>query len=328
MQISRNPMNSSVLRVGILFAFANCAIGAAQPILFRYAALRIDPLLFCAGSVMVAALCSLSLLHLRDELRHLLDRRYAWRFFLLAMSGTVVTTLMLIFGLRQIRATAGVVLLQSEPVYSLLLAAVVKGERPSTKQILATIVILGGIASVFWAGADPFSPLTAAMLIFVTPLFWQTAHLIALEMMPPLSPECISAGRLIYGALVLVPLFLFFDGRSIAELADPGPAAAIAMCGIFVYFLGAITWYGAINRLSLSWTTAIVVPGVPLLAFLMAVLLFGTHPSPTTLIGAIVAVCGVLLLVFGSDAHRKPSAELNVYAAVEPDGGGLDVRQD
>ena len=41
--------------VGILFAISNIAISALQPVITRYAALRIEPLLFCASSVLVAA---------------------------------------------------------------------------------------------------------------------------------------------------------------------------------------------------------------------------------------------------------------------------------
>ena len=47
------------------------------------------------------------------------------------MAGTVATSLTLIYGLAKIDAVAGVILLESEPVYSLLMATAFLGERPS-----------------------------------------------------------------------------------------------------------------------------------------------------------------------------------------------------
>jgi|YelNatPaOPRAMG01_1025707.scaffolds.fasta_scaffold23676_2 drug/metabolite transporter (DMT)-like permease len=303
-------------RIGFLLAITNTAIGAAQPVLTRYGALRLDPILFCEGAVIIASLCTLPVLYMRNELRYLVDPRYAGRLFLMAMSGTVATSLTLIYGLRHIDAIAGVILLQTEPVYSLILATAVVGERPTGRQILATITVLAGIGSVFWAGGGTFSPVWAALLIFVTPLFWQTAHVLSLRIMPPLTPVAITAGRFVYAAAVFTPFFLVFDRRSICELADPRLAAVLVLTGFFIYFLSALTWYGAISRLSLSWTTALVVPGVPLLSTLMAVTFLGEHPTARMVIGMLIAIAGVLMLVLGADAHRKHAAPAEAAEAI------------
>ncbi len=303
-------------KIGVLLAVSNTAIGAAQPVLTRYAALRLDPMLFCEGAVIIASLCTLPLLYARNELRYLLDRQYAGRLFLMAMSGTVATSLTLIYGLRHINAIAGVILLQTEPIYSLVLATAVVGERPTRCQILATMTVLAGIGSVFWAGGGAFSPLWAALLIFVTPLFWQTAHVLGLKIMPPLTPVAITAGRFIYAAALFTPLFLVFDRHSIGELANPRLAAVLVLTGFFIYFLSALTWYGAISRLSLSWTTALVVPGVPLLSTLMAVAFLGEHPTARMVIGMLIAVGGVLMLVLGADAHRRHAAPAEAAEAI------------
>ena len=80
---------------------------------------------------------------------------------------------------------------------------------------------------------------------------------------------------------------------------------------------GSLTWYGAINRLSLAWTTALTIPGVPLLSFLFAIILLGEHPGGRELSGMLVAVAGVLFLVLGADAGRKMS-DVAAAEAVHP----------
>jgi drug/metabolite transporter (DMT)-like permease len=234
----------------------------------------------------------------------LLDRRYLPRLFAMSMSGTVMTSLTLIYGMRHIDAIAGVILLETEPVYSLVLSVIVVGERPSPRQLLATATILLGIGSVFWAG-NSFSPIFAAMLVFVTPFFWQTSHVIGLRVMPPLTPISVAGARFIFATCIFIPMFILRSGASLAALRDPRLLLVIVAIGFFVYFLSALTWYGAISRLSLSWTTALVVPGVPLFSMLFAMIFLGEHPTSREVIGVLIAIGGVLALVLGADPHRK-----------------------
>ena len=296
-------------------AITNTLIGATQPVLTRYAAVRLDPILFCAAVTTIAALCALPILYWRGELSMLFDRRYLGRLVAMSMTGTVMTSLTLIYGMEHIDAIATVILLQSEPVYSLILSVVVVGERPSPRQLLATGAILAGIGSVFWAG-NAFSPMFAAMLVFLTPLFWQISHVIGLRVMPPLTPICVAGARFIFAAFTFIPMFLLRPSASIAQLDDPHLLLVIVAIGFFVYFLSALTWYGAISRLSLSWTTALVVPGVPLISMVFATIFLGEHPTSREVIGVLIAIGGVLALVLGADPHRKVGGVLEAAEAV------------
>lgn len=313
--VRRHHRHSRAFQVGFVLAVANTVIGAMQPVLTRYAAVRIDPILFCAAVVLIAALCTVPVLHLRGELGKLFDRRYFPWLFAMSMVGTMTTSLTIIYGLQRIDAVAGVILLQSEPVYSLILSTVVVGERPSIRQLLATATILAGIGYVFHAGRV-FSPVLAAMLVFVTPLFWQISHVLGLRVMPPLTPTCITGGRFIFACFFFVPLFLLTSRGNLGQLADSRLLMTVVATGFFVYFLSALTWYGAISRLSLSWTTALVVPGVPLLSILFAAAFLGEHATSRELIGVLIAISGVLALVLGADPHRKVGGVIEAAEAV------------
>jgi len=285
-------------------AVANTIIGATQPVLTRYAAVRLDPILFCAAVTTIAATCAVPILYRSGELARLFDRRYMPRLVAMSMAGTVTTSLTLIYGMQHINAVAAVILLETEPVYSLILSVIVVGERPSPRQLLATAMILVGIGSVFWAG-NAFSPMLAAMLVFVTPFFWQTSHVIGLRVMPPLTPISVAGARFIFAACVFVPMLFLHSPGSLSQLRDPALLMVILATGFFVYFLSALTWYGAISRLSLSWTTALVVPGVPLISMVFAMILLGEHPTSREIIGVLIAIGGVLALVLGADPHRR-----------------------
>lgn len=296
-------------------AIANTLIGATQPVLTRYAAVRVDAILFCAAVTTIASAFSLPILYLRGELAMLFDRRYLARLIAMSISGTVMTSLTLIYGMEHIDAIATVILLQTEPVFSLILSVIVVGERPSPRQLLATGTILAGIGSVFWAG-NAFSPMFAATLVFITPFFWQTSHVVGLRVMPPLSPINVAGARFIFAACTFIPMFLLRSNASLAQLADPRLLGVVIAIGFFVYFLSALTWYGAISRLSLSWTTALVVPGVPLISMVFAMIFLGEHPTSREVIGVLIAICGVLALVLGADPHRKVGGVIEAAEAV------------
>ena len=308
---------SRAFQIGFTLCIINTIIGAAQPVITRWGAVNLDPLLFCTGAVVFATICTIPLLYFSGELKLIVDPRYRARLFVMSMTGTVMTSLTLTYGLTRLGAVAAVLLLQTEPVYSLVLSTIFVGERPSARQLLATVMVLVGIGSVFGAG-DSFSPAWAVALVFVTPLFWQASHVMGLKLMPPLTPISITGGRFIYASIALTAMLLMVRRDSLSQLADPTALGVVLVTGFFIYFLSALTWYGAINRLSLAWTTALVVPGIPILSILFAVIFLGERATMRELIGILISISGVVALVLGADPHRKHPASEAAEAIHEP----------
>ncbi|HWN58834.1 MAG TPA: DMT family transporter [Methylomirabilota bacterium] len=308
---------SRAFQIGFTLCIINTIIGAAQPVITRWGAVNLDPLLFCTGAVVFATICTIPLLYFSGELKLIVDPRYRARLFVMSMTGTVMTSLTLTYGLTRLGAVAAVLLLQTEPVYSLVLSTIFVGERPSARQLLETVMVLVGIGSVFGAG-DSFSPAWAVALVFVTPLFWQASHVMGLKLMPPLTPISITGGRFIYASIALTAMLLIVRRDSLAQLADPTALGVVLVTGFFIYFLSALTWYGAINRLSLAWTTALVVPGIPILSILFAVMFLGERATMRELIGILISISGVVALVLGADPHRKHPASEAAEAIHEP----------
>jgi drug/metabolite transporter (DMT)-like permease len=303
--------------LGLMMAALCTVTAATQPALMRYGAVRLSPMLFAAGCAVVATLCVLPVVYMRGELGALVDRRYRIRLLMLSIVGTVVTTLTLVFGLRRIDAVAGTLLLQSEPVYSLLLATLFAGERPTLRQLAATVIILTGIVSAVGGGSGAYSPAWAAILVAATPLFWQTSHILSLPVMPPLSPVCMTGARYGYAAVVLALALAIFDPYAVKQLADPVVLGTIVVTGVVCYFLASLAWYAAINRLSLAWTTALVIPGIPLLSILCAIVFLGEQATGRDLIGILISISGVLLLVLGAEgARRAPTTRAEAAEAI------------
>lgn len=291
------------LAAGFAQAAITTAAGALLPVVTRYGATHIDPLLFCSGAALVAAACALPILRTGDGFSILIDSRYRFPLAAISLVGTFLPSLAMVYGMRRVGAVSGVLLLQTEPVYSLAIATLVVGEAPSPRQMIATATILAGIVSAFWRGAG-IDLNRAALMVALTPLMWQISHVITLRVMPPLRPVSVTAARNIHAAMLLAVLLVAFRPSVLSQLAHFNVIGTLLATGSIVYFIGTLTWYGAINRLSLSWTTAVVVPGVPVLSVVFSALFLGERTGTRQFAAMAVAVAGIMGLVLGSDPSR------------------------
>jgi drug/metabolite transporter (DMT)-like permease len=71
----------------------------------------------------------------------------------------------------------------------------------------------------------------------------------------------------------------------------------LALQGIVLAYLGTIVWYGAIARLDLARTTAIVVPSIPVLSLGATFVLVDEVPTTRQAVGMLLTAVGVLAFV-------------------------------
>src|SRR5438552_7066784 len=135
-------------KVGLSFAFAEVLSVGLVPAFSKYAVARIDPLLYSASAVVVAAALSLALALARGEAGQIVDPAFVVRLVPIALFGTTATTLLLFFCARLTDGVSTALLLQVEPVYSLALTWLLHRRRAPAAQILGTGLVLAGIALV------------------------------------------------------------------------------------------------------------------------------------------------------------------------------------
>jgi drug/metabolite transporter (DMT)-like permease len=86
----------------------------------------------------------------------------------------------------------------------------------------------------------------------------------------------------------------------------------LAVQGTVLTYLGTMVWYGAIARLDLARTTAIVVPSIPILSLAASFLILGEVPSTRQALGMLLTAAGVMTFVTAPHAEawreRIPSA--------------------
>jgi drug/metabolite transporter (DMT)-like permease len=299
-------------KLGLLFA-ALCALnGAFVPAISKLTTDRADPIFVAAASSLFAALAAAAVLAARRELGVLVEPGRLARLALLGALGTGAAFVLFFEGVSRSSAIETALCLQIEPVYSLLFARVFLGHPLTRRRVVGVALLLAGIALAI--GGEQVRGSAGVWLLLATPLCWQASHLLVLKRLPGLSPPHLTGARYVFGGVVLCLYWALRAGPATIPPADQlAPLLPVlALQGMITFYLGTTLWYGAIARLDLARTTAIVVPSIPILSLGASFLLLGEVASPREWAGLLLCVGGVLVFVTAPHAvlprERIPTA--------------------
>jgi drug/metabolite transporter (DMT)-like permease len=299
-------------RHGLLFA-ALCALSAAfVPAVAKLTTGRADPLFVATASNLCAALAAAVVLLWRGRLRLMIRSDLAPRLLALGALGTAAAHLFFYLGASRTTAVVATLCLQIEPAYSLVLAWLFLGHRPTRRRILAAAALLGGIALA--VGASAFGTSAGVWLLLATPLCWQISHLVVLRGLVGTPAIILTSARYLYGAALLAMLWTVFGNHTglptASELIHLLPLLAVQGC--VLGYAGTLFWYQAIARLDLARATAIVVPSIPLLSFAVSFAVLGEVASARQWLGVGLTAIGILTFVTaphaGDPRRRVPNS--------------------
>jgi drug/metabolite transporter (DMT)-like permease len=284
-------------RLGLLFA-ALCALnGAFVPAFAKLTTDRGDPFLVAAATTLFAGTFAALVLGVRGDLGFLVRRDTGPRLLVVGALGTACAFLLFFYGARRTTAIEAVLCLQTEPAYSLLLSWVFLGHRPSLRRVLAIGVLLLGITLA--VGGRGVSPSAGVWALLITPLCWQTSHLIVLRRLTTVPPHVLTGARYVDGGILLLAVWMASGGIAklppLAQLATLLPL--LALQGVVLAYIGTLFWYQAITRLDLARSTAIVVPSVPVLSLGASFVLLGEVPTAYQWAGLLLTAAGVSAFV-------------------------------
>jgi O-acetylserine/cysteine efflux transporter len=201
--------------------------------------------------------------------------------------------------------------LQSQMLFTILLAAAVLRERPTAAQLAgvgAGVVGLGLVA----AGRGAVAPLGPMLLVVLAGLSWGIGNTISRA-----ARGTSGLGLVVWSALVVpVPML------ALSALVD-GPAELLGALGhltlpawlstVFTVVLASLVGYSAWNTLLGTYPAAAVVPYtllVPPVGMVGAWLAFGEVPEPLELVGGAVLLSGVATAVLRRRTAAPSGARL------------------
>jgi len=276
---------------GLILIFICMVVSGLFPVIGKFAMGKLHPLFFSATSALVCAGFIFLFLLARGEVHTLFGKDFRL-LLLIGLFGTGLSSLFFFYGTRLTSGINSALLLQIEPIYSLLLGYFMLKEKISGRQITLTLVIIAGITLVIYNGTFVLN--RGDFLILATPLFWQLCHAFAKKALVRQSFYVVAASRTLFGGFFLLVANIL-AGRNDLSILDLNLFLLILFQGVVVYAVGFLTWYSAIRWVNLSKGTTIAAP-YPILSVIFAWLFLGEVPTMYHLTGLVLILSGALLL--------------------------------
>lgn len=238
-------------------------------------------------------------------------RRPAAPWSLIALFGFLlgVVKFGLVFSAVKLGMPAGLtsLLMQLQVFFTLGLAFIFFGERPSRMQALGAAIAFGGIGLFALERVQGALPLVPFLMVIGASFAWGLAN-ITIKKAGKVDTLAFLVWSSLFSPLPLIALSFFVDGPAamIAALSPPRLDAVLALAfivGPSTLFAFAM-WNGLLTRYPTS-TAAPFALLVPVFGILSGSLLLGEPFTPLAMIGSGVVFAGLLINVFGDRLMQR-----------------------
>lgn len=223
------------------------------------------------------------------------SRRDMWALAGLSLLGVVLNMGMFLMGLARTTPTNAIVLITSIPVFTLLVAVLLKHERLHLGNGLGLGLALGGVLFLLGAGFTAQREyFVGNVLVVLNSLSYAIYLVLSRPLLARYDPITLVTYTFLWAAVFALPIGVFefatTDLGAISAKAWWGAAYVVVFVTILVYYLN--NW--ALRRVPSS-TVAIYIYIQPLVAALLAYVLLDEVPTTRTLIAAVPIFVGVAL---------------------------------
>ncbi len=230
-----------------------------------------------------------------------LPPRDAWpALALMGLVGIFIHQMLQAFGLALTTAVHTGWLIGLTPIWSAALSAMLLKERFGAMKLAG---LLGGFAgAMLVVSRGKLSHETLQLpatrgdfLILLSTINWAVYSVLGHATIKRLGPTRAAAGAMLFGWLMLAPLFLV--NRAWRELANLSPTgwSAVLFLGLGCSGLGYLCWYGALERIEAARVAAFLYLE-PFVTFFAAVILLNEQVTATTLIGGLLVLLSVFVM--------------------------------
>ncbi len=260
------------------------------PLFTHYFVRTLDPIFLVSVSTLISALPFMIKALFQKNLSRIFSGKILKKLFIMAIFGALGSVFLFV----GTKLTTGVntgLLLQIEPIYSLILGTIFFGEVIGKKKFTATLLmVLGAMVIIYKPG---LSPNIGDIFIILTTLMFQISHTFAKKLMDKGEDiSIILAGRQLYAGILLVIFALIFNKSFFELFGSVQSLVSASYLGLSLSII-VLLWYLAIKRMPLS-TASSFLPLTALVALLGSALLLKETISTQQYIGFALIVTGMI----------------------------------
>ncbi|MEK7495813.1 MAG: DMT family transporter [Patescibacteria group bacterium] len=231
-----------------LILFSGMILWGMYPLFTHKFVLGIDPLFLVSVSTLIASIPFIIQLLLKKEFGQLFLSKNLKTLLFIALF-TAIGHGFLFVGTKLTSGTNTGLLLQVEPIYSLILGVIFLGEIISSSQVGATLLMVIGAITIVYKGGVNLN--LGDILVLFSPLMFQISHAIAKKLLNKGTDIfLILAGRQLYGGLMLL-FFSFIMNKSIINLFNFNSLTSALYLGLFLSAIS-FCWFSSIKKIPVS----------------------------------------------------------------------------
>lgn len=280
--------------LGYLYVLIAVIVYGFYPIASHYLVAGIDPIFLIGASTIVSAVPFVFYLLYKKLFSRLFLRKYLWIFITIGILGTLANVLFFI-GTGMTSGLNTSLLLQVEPIYSVILTTIFLGEKVRKREFTAMILMVLGAVIVVYKGGGGLN--MGDIFIVLSPVLYQAYHMMEKWIMNEHEDaNLVGAGRLLYGGIMLMVIALVYRPTSVLVLTDMTKVVQILLFGTLLS-LCFFAWYQAVKRLPLSKVTAFL-PLSAGVSFIGSVFFLKEVPTVQHYVGLTLILAGLMALTW------------------------------
>lgn len=261
------------------------------PIFTHYFVLQLDPLFLVSVSTLISSLPFLIKIIFTKNVSQLFSKQLLKQTFPAAVF-VALGNVLLFAGTKLTTGTNTGLLLQIEPIYSLLVGIIVFKEAFNTKRLFATSLMIGGAIIIIYKGF--VLPNLGDIFILLTTLMYQISHAFIKKLLDKGKDMALLLGvRQFLGGLMLL-LFALIVNPSASQLVTVNNLQSGTYLGLYLAVV-ILLWYMAVKRMPLSIASSFL-PITAIFALLGASLFLKETIMPQHYVGFLLIVSGILWL--------------------------------
>jgi drug/metabolite transporter (DMT)-like permease len=200
------------------------------------------------------------------------------------------------------------ILIYTMPIWAVLMAWLMLGERPTSRQGVAVILCIVGLAILIYPLALQGVPL-GLLLALASGVSWAAGTVYVKWKRLALDPLVFAFWQVVMAFVVIAASLFLVDGRLNLDNAHTGSLLATVFAGIVGSGIAYALWFAIVRRLSAA-TASLGALGNPAVGVVATVLIIGERPTITDIVGfALILGASVCVLLAPSANRIKPVTE-------------------
>ncbi|MBK6291935.1 MAG: EamA family transporter [Ignavibacteria bacterium] len=235
----------------------------------------------------------------RSKVRSI-DREDIPRLLLLGLINMPINQLLFIWGVKYTTAPNASLAYALTPAFVVIILLMFRREHPGWKRMLGVVVAFVGAAIVLVDRGAALSPdqTLGNIMVLGASMSWAGFTVLGRPIVAKYGPIYATALTFFAGLALYIPVWAMIPIHDAAlPLTDETWLATwsqLFYLGVITSGIGYALWYYALNHMD-AGRVAVFNNLQPIITSILALIIFGTEPTPLFLVGGVIALIGVIL---------------------------------